>query len=95
MRADRGSPPRWFSVCVMRSTNSRAPDHGAGDDIGMPVEILGPAMNREIEAEFRGPKIDRTREGVVDDRDQPVLRREIHRRLKSVTCSSGFDIAST
>src|SRR5260370_29811460 len=30
----------------------RAPDHRAGDDIGVSVEILGAAMFRQIEADF-------------------------------------------
>ena len=50
-----------------------ATDHGAGDDVGMPVKILGAAMKGEVEADFGGTKIDRARERVVDDRDQPVL----------------------
>src|ERR1700731_4703593 len=38
----------------------RASDYGAGDDIGMSVEVLGAAMQRQVEADFRGTKINRT-----------------------------------
>src|ERR1700732_1408501 len=57
----------------------RAPDHRARDDIGMAVQILGAAVQRKVEADFRGTKINRAGERIVDDRDEPVLRREIHR----------------
>ena len=73
----------------------RASYYRAGHDIGMSVQVLGPAMQRQIEADFRGAKINRTRESIVDDRNQPVLGGEATAACKSLTWSSGFDIAST
>src|SRR5712675_478375 len=57
----------------------RASYYGAGDDIGMSVEVLGAAMQRQVEANFRGTKIYWTRESIVDDRDEAILGGEVHR----------------
>src|SRR6266478_984401 len=67
-----------------------ASDHGARDDIGMSVEVLGPAMQRQVEADFCGAKINRTRESIVDDRNQAVLGGKVHRGLQVADLEQGI-----
>src|SRR5579863_1367090 len=45
-----------------------ASDRGARNDIRVTVQIFCRAVQRQIEADFRRSKINRTRESVVDDR---------------------------
>ena len=51
-------------------------DHGPGHDVGVTIQILGAAVQGQVESPFQGPEIDRGGEGVVDDRDQAVLPSE-------------------
>ena len=50
----------------------------ARDDVGVPVQVLGGAVQTQIEARGERPVVDGRREGVVDDRDQAVLAGELH-----------------
>src|SRR5262249_17313062 len=48
-------------------------DDGSPDDVGMPVEIFGGAVDREVKTVFGRPKVDRAREGIVDRGDESSL----------------------
>ncbi len=53
-----------------------APHDAAGDQIGMTVQVLGGAVEAEIEAHGQWLEVDRGGEGVVYDTGQLVLARE-------------------
>ena len=48
----------------------------------MAVEVLRTAVERQVEAPFWGPKIDRAGESVVDHRDQAISVGKFYRGMK-------------
>jgi len=48
----------------------------AGDQVAVAAQVLGRALQDDVVADLQGPKVDRAREGVVDDGHQLVLARE-------------------
>jgi hypothetical protein len=57
-------------------------DHGPAHDVRVSVQVLGTAVQREVEPNLRGPEVDRTGERVVDHRDQLVRPGESHHSLQ-------------
>ena len=47
----------------------RGSHHRAGDDVAMAIQVLGRAVQDQIEPMSQRPEGERRREGVVDDRD--------------------------
>ena len=47
-------------------------DHRAGDDVAVPVEVLGGTVDHQVDADLARPEVDRRGEGTVDHRDQIV-----------------------
>jgi len=59
-----------------------ATDNGPCDDVGMTVEVLGAAVERQVKTVIDGTKVDRAGKGVVDHRHQFVLFGERDDRLE-------------
>ena len=60
----------------------RAADHAAGHQVRVAVQVLGRAVDHEVEAQLQRPQVDRCREGVVDDAGEAVGPREPHDALE-------------
>src|SRR5690349_10225197 len=58
------------------------PQHHPADDVRMSVEVLGPAMEGEIEPPLQWAKIDGTREGTINERNQSMRPGELNYRLQ-------------
>ena len=54
------------------------PDHGTGNQVAVSVQILGAAVQNQVEAHLDRAEVDRRGEGVVDHRDEPVGPGEVH-----------------
>ena len=60
----------------------RRGDDGAGDDVGVAVEVLRGAVQLDVETSLQRPVVHRRGEGVVDDGDDPPLPAEGGHRLQ-------------
>ena len=60
----------------------RAAGHAARDQVRVAVQVLGRAVDHEVEAHLDGPQVDRRREGAVDEGGEAVRARETHDALQ-------------
>ena len=66
-----GDPPNQFSFS----------DQCPGNEITMPIEVFGAAVDRQVEAPLRRAEVNRTGKGIVDHRHQVVPAGEVCHRL--------------
>ena len=60
----------------------RASHRGARDEVAVPVQVLGRAVQREVEPVRERPEPEGRREGIVDQRDESAGARELRRRVE-------------
>ena len=73
-----------------------AADHrGAGDHVGMAIQVFGGGMHHDVEAEGQRALHHRRGEGVVRHRDQAVPSPQIGHRSQVTSWFSGLDGVST
>ena len=58
----------------------RRPGDRARDDVGVAVQVLGAAVEDQVDADGRGPEVHRARERVVDQGHEPVRLGELRDR---------------
>ena len=91
-RADRRCPLRWLSLwrtCSTEAAASRSPHPATRSEC--PFEVLGGAVEDEVEAQLDRPQVHRRRERAVDDAGEAVVAGEARRRLpRSATSSRGL-----